>query len=212
MKASKRSAFNDEIARALLAKYDCPVPYHEVRPRFLGNIATPDTAASPLTTLQGLWGGTIAAFEDMEAVNEILNTLINGLWNSLTRHQIPTEPFRLTRPHIESTIAGLGALALIRQQEIDGFVEGLFNGADEIALPKRASRALDVLAEARAMMAGVHALVCDPSIPGSNIELISTSENVQQMTAIVEREIHAIVLDCTKARRDMLRPAERKLN
>ena len=69
MKASKGSAFNDESARALLAKYDCPVPYHEVRTRFLANIATPDAAASPLTTLQGLWGGTIAAYEDMEAVN-----------------------------------------------------------------------------------------------------------------------------------------------
>ena len=204
--------FNDESARAVLAKYDCPVPYHEVRTRFLGNIATPDMAASPLTTLQGLWGGTIAAFEDMDAVNEILNTLINGLWNSLTRHQKRTEPFRLTPPDFETTFTGLGAFALVRQQELDGFAEGLFNGADDIELPKGASRALDVLAEARVMIAGVHALVTDPTIPKSNDELIGTSTNLLGMTPILEREIHTIVLDCTRARRAMLRPSGGKLN
>ena len=212
MKASKSSAFNDERARALLAKYDCPVPYHEVRTRFLGNIATPDLAASPLTIAQGLWGGRFPIFESVAAANELVAVLINGLWNSLTRHQKRTEPFRLTRLPIEPTFAGLGALALVRQQELDGFVEGLFNGADDIELPKRASRALDVLAEARALMAGVYALMTDPTIPGSSDELITTSTNLQGMTPIMEREIHTIVLDCTRARRAMLRPSERKLN
>jgi hypothetical protein len=138
--------------------------------------------------------------------------LINGLWNSLTRHQKRTEPFRLTRPHIEPTFSGLGALALIRQQELDGFVEGLFNGADDIELPKTASRALDVLAEARAMMAGVHALVTDPTIPGSNDELFTNSTNLQRMTPFLEREIHTIVQECSRVRRAMLRPSGGKLN
>ena len=34
------SATDDEV-RALLVRYRCPVPFHEVRTRFLGNIASP---------------------------------------------------------------------------------------------------------------------------------------------------------------------------
>jgi hypothetical protein len=37
----------DENVRALLARYNCPVPFHEVRTRFLGNVATPAMSASP---------------------------------------------------------------------------------------------------------------------------------------------------------------------
>ena len=62
------------------------------------------------------------------------------------------------------------------------------------------------------MIAGVHVLVSDPQISGSNIELITTSENVQQMTPILEREIHTIMFECTRARRATLRPSGRKLN
>jgi hypothetical protein len=34
------SATEEEV-RALLERYRCPVPFHEVRTRFLGNVATP---------------------------------------------------------------------------------------------------------------------------------------------------------------------------
>ena len=44
----------DEEVRALLERYRCPVPFHEVRTRFLGNIATPVMSASPIKTVEGL--------------------------------------------------------------------------------------------------------------------------------------------------------------
>jgi hypothetical protein len=47
----------DEEVRAILERYRCPVPFHEVRTRFLGNIATPVMSASPIKTVEGLWGG-----------------------------------------------------------------------------------------------------------------------------------------------------------
>ena len=31
----------EKEVRALLERYHCPVPFHEVRTRFLGNVATP---------------------------------------------------------------------------------------------------------------------------------------------------------------------------
>jgi hypothetical protein len=59
------------------------VPYHEVRTRFLGNIASPELSASPLQVVKYLWGGTLPEFESIEDLNRVINALINGLWNAL---------------------------------------------------------------------------------------------------------------------------------
>jgi hypothetical protein len=47
----------DQEVRALLERYHCPVPFQEVRTRFLGNVATPVMSASPIKMVEGLWGG-----------------------------------------------------------------------------------------------------------------------------------------------------------
>ena len=52
----------DEEVRVLLNRYKCPVPFHEVRTRFLGNVATP-AIASPIKMVEDLWGGELPAFE-----------------------------------------------------------------------------------------------------------------------------------------------------
>ncbi len=46
----------DEEVRVILERYRCPVLFHEVRTRFLGNIATPVSAASPIKMVEDLWG------------------------------------------------------------------------------------------------------------------------------------------------------------
>ena len=186
---------------SLLKKYNCPIPYHEVRTRFLGNISTPALSTSPLPIVKGLWGGEFPEFANLEAVNELLEVLINGLWNSLTRHQKRSEPFRLIRTQIEPTRGGLDAYALMRCQEINGFVEGLFNGQEEVDLPEKASASMGILGELRAMLAGVHALVTDDTKIASDEEFATTMKTVQQMTPIIEREINAVVLACARSRR-----------
>jgi hypothetical protein len=195
---------DDKRVRGLLEKYKCPVPYHEVRTRFLGNIAAPAMAASPIQTVKGLWGGSLPEFENLEAVNDLIGTLINGLWNSLTRHQKRTEPFRLVRVPLEPTRSGLAAYALVRRQEIDGFVEGLFNGQNVIELPEKAQASANIIAELRAMHAGLYTLATDDTKPGSDKDLAATLKHVQELTPIIEREINEIVLACTRARRQML--------
>lgn len=47
------TATDDEV-RALLILYRCPVPFHEVRTRFLGNIASPGMGVSPIKVIEGL--------------------------------------------------------------------------------------------------------------------------------------------------------------
>jgi hypothetical protein len=72
----------DEQVRALLEKYECPVPFHEVRTRFLGNIATPNVSASPIKVVQGLWGGELPTFDAIDEANELIGALVMGLWTA----------------------------------------------------------------------------------------------------------------------------------
>jgi hypothetical protein len=104
----------DEDVRALLARYRCPVPFHEVRTRFLGNVASPAMSSAPIKMVEDLWGGELPAFDSMDAANELVSALVMGLWNRLTRHQDRDSPFRLTRIETAPTREALAALALMR--------------------------------------------------------------------------------------------------
>jgi hypothetical protein len=142
-------AVSDDEVRALLDRYRCPVPFHAVRTRFLGNIASPVVSASPLDALKALWGGELPEFDSLDAVNELLAALIMGLWNRLSRHQERNAPFRLLRVDISGTREGLADISLIRRQELDGFIHGLFGKEESLELPERARRALTALSEMR---------------------------------------------------------------
>lgn len=202
---SKFRAPSKQAIRSLLDRYACPVPYHEVRTRFLGDIATPLMGIPPMEAVKDLSGGELPPFDSMDDVNELNGILINGLWNDLTHHQKRSTPFRLTRPTVKSTASDLGHYALIRQQELEGFIEGLFNDEDQLDLPERAHEALGHLGEMRAMMAGICDLVARDAEVESWTTLETTFKHVRELTRIMETEIHEAVLSCTRARRQMLK-------
>jgi len=194
----------DEDVRALLARYRCPVPFHEVRTRFLGNVASPAMSSSPIKMVEDLWGGELPAFDSMDAANELISALVMGLWNRLTRHQDRDSPFRLTRIETAPTREALAALALMRVQEIEGFVHGLFGREEEIDLPERAHRALDDLGKMRALFGAVQkvasGVVKDATL--DNMEV--TLRHMREMTKSAEHAMHTVVLYCKRARRQML--------
>jgi hypothetical protein len=189
-----------KVIRALLQKYDCPVPYHAVRTRFLGAIVSPIDTVSPIAILKGLWGGEFPAFDNLSAVNELVQ--IMGLWNELTRHQKASEPFRFVEVSVPKDIEGLGTLSLVRREEIDGFVDGLFGSEERVDLPESGYRALGELGEIRAMLAGVHELA---STPGKK-EVDDAGDLIEQIgriSMIAEHELHETVLSCVRARRQL---------
>lgn len=194
----------EKTARALLEKHDCPVPFHEVRTRFLGNIATPELSTSPLQTIKDLWGGELPVFDGIDELNELLDALVQGLWNDLTRHQKRSQPFRLIRMPMEPTAVNLGQYGLARLQELNGFLEGLFNGEEAIDLPERAHQAVGQLSELRAMMAGICELVSRAPDADDRTQLDTTFKHLRELTRIMETEINEAVLSCTRARRQML--------
>ncbi len=194
----------DEV-RALLDRYRCPVPFHVVRTRFLGDIANPAISTSPLEAVKALWAGEFPEFDSLDAVNELLRVLVMGLWNGLTRHQERSKPFRLVRVEIPESRDGLAQVAGIRREELNGFVEGLFGTAQTIELPERAHRALDALSELHAIFDGLHELAGSPLKPVTADDISQTRRNVRVLTRVGEREIHEVVLSCTRARRQLLR-------
>jgi hypothetical protein len=144
-------------------------------------------------------------FETIEAANELIGALVMGLWNRLTRHQERSAPFRLTRVEVPATREGMGKLALLRRQELEGFVEGLFGDKESLDLPKRAHKALDILAEIRVMLEAARELADDPSKPAEPADVVATLGHFREITRIAEHEIHEAVLSCTRARRQTLR-------
>jgi hypothetical protein len=198
------SPVSDEQVRALLERHKCPAPFHEVRTRLLGNIASPVMSASPLKVVQDLWGGELPPFDTIEEANELIGALVMGLWNRLTRHQDRASPFRLLRVEIASTREGLAALALMRRQELDGFIEGLFGREEVVDLPERAHRGLGELGQMRALFEAVAHLAEDDTKQPADKGVETTVRRIREMTKIAEHEIHAIVLACTRARKQMM--------
>lgn len=200
MSKTKPAGARDATLIAMLKRYQCPTPLHAVRTRFMGNIASPVVDASPMDTVKALWGGELPVFDSMDAANELLNELVAGLWNRLTEHQNSRDPFKLMRFEVQPLPEGLKHLALVRLQELDGFIEGLFGANDQIDLPERAHVALGVLAEIRAMLAGIVDVLDDDSKPAQPGELKSLLHNLQKMTLIVETEMNKAILSCKRAR------------
>ncbi|MBJ7254013.1 MAG: hypothetical protein JHD25_04475 [Sphingomonadaceae bacterium] len=196
---------SDKMIRVLLAKHACPVGYHEVRTRLLGVIARPDPDVKPMTAIADLWGGELPEFDSMEDANELLGALVMGLWNELSAYQDPKIPFRAMPVPMEPTAANLANFGMIRSQEAGGFVEGLFDGADEARLPERAHEAVTHLGEIRAMMLGVADLIeRTAGEPEDRAQIKETIKHLRTMTEIMEAEIHAAVLSCVRARQQGL--------
>jgi hypothetical protein len=192
----------DEQVRLLLVLYRCPVPFHIVRTRILGSIASPELGVSPIETVKSLWGEDLPEFKSAASVNELMEVLVKGLWNRLARHQVRKVPFHLLRIDVPLDREGLGRLALVRREELEGFMKGLFGHKEELDLPERAYRALDQLSEIREFLWTVEDVRVDALEPATQAEITNT---LGALTRIAEHEIHETVLSCARARRTKLR-------
>jgi hypothetical protein len=197
-KNTQRTSFSAAEAKALLAKHACPYPYHQARARLMGNIATPDLSASPMQEIQRLWNNELPVFESQVEAEGFFGVLFQGLWNALSGHQKRTDPFKLTRiATAPASVDFLLKLARVRSEEIEGFLDGLFAGQDEIDLPESAHKAVDILGEIRAIFEATEQLAAKPASVESIIETIG---HFQKMTRIAENEINVVIQSCKRAR------------
>lgn len=150
MKTPSLRYVGDARIRELLRAHNCPTPFHAVRTRFLGNIATPRLDASPIEAIKDLWGGELSEFENVGDANDLFQGLMS-FWNHLTKHQSGSKP---TDDHLLE-------LCRIRTEELEGFVDGLFGSDEEIDLPERTVEGMEHLGEINAMLHGALGLLED---------------------------------------------------
>ena len=81
--------------RAILETFSCPTPFHAVRARFMGNIASPILSTSPIRTIEDFWPDGLPIFDSEEQANDLMHGLM-GLWNHLAQNQKRSKPFKLT--------------------------------------------------------------------------------------------------------------------
>lgn len=201
----KNQSVDDEAIRALLKRYGCPIPYHRLRARFMGNIATPDMNASPMREIRAVWNDDLPIFENQGEAEAFFGALLQGMWNGLSAHQKRSDPFKLVR--VKTAPASheyLGRLAKVRCEELDGFIDGLFAGQDEMDFPESAHRAVGILGELRALFAATENLATDLPGPTDTSTMEDTAKHLRELTRIAETEINTIIQSCRKARQQML--------
>ena len=99
----------------------------------------------------------------------------------------------------------LRRLCRTRTEELESFVDGLFGDEEVIDLPERANEALAKLGEINAMMHGILDLIERESAPpASEQELVNMFRQVRELSRIAEKELHALVLSCKRARQQVL--------
>jgi hypothetical protein len=204
MKTPKFPYVGDKQIRELLQAFACPTPFHAVRTRFLANIATPRFDASPIEAIKALWNGDLPEFEDTDQANDLFGALLS-FWNHLTQHQSRSKPFRLARQSSKGSFDDLKQVCQIRTEEIEGFVDGLFGTLEELDLPERALEGMEHLGKINAMLHGVLGLAENPEEAAEQSELAGMMRNVNELTRIAEKEMHAVILSCVRARREALK-------
>jgi hypothetical protein len=92
----------------------------------------------------------------------------------------------------------------MRQQELDGFIEGLFGREEAVDLPERARRGLDKLSGMRALFASALDVANDETKAATAKDIETTLRHMREMTKNAEHEMHAIVMACKRARKQTL--------
>jgi len=106
--------------------------------------------------------------------------------------------------YLAITSEDVAQVALIRREELDGFVGGIFGTVKRLDLPERAHCRVEILGEVRSFFVAMQKLTVDAGKPQTSVDLVGISGSVRKLTQVAEREIHEVVLSCTRGRCQIL--------
>ena len=95
-------------------------------------------------------------------------------------------------------------LVIIRLQELDGFIDGLFGTEESINLPENVHQAIATLAEIRSMLASITPLLESSNKTATSNVLSTLTHHMKKITALAETEINKINLLCTRAHHQLV--------
>ena len=147
MKRQKFKYPGDAAFQRLLEKHGCPTPFHVVRMRFLGEIASLDFGASPIKTVESFWDGELPLFEREGEASIFFQTMMS-LWTRMARHQEGVL-VKLQKTKKLRDWDDVSAALRMRAEELrDGFLVGFSGSGNAQPVPQHLEDALHGLEKA----------------------------------------------------------------
>ena len=174
----------DAKIQSLLEKFSSPTPFHTVRARFMGNIASPVLSASPIGAIEEFWPGLMSDFENIEKANELIGGLLS-LWNHLTQHQ---EPFKLVDRPLSGDRVSMRDFLTVRTEEIHQFLEGLLGDTEERAVPEDIRADIGLLSENYGLMSATLEMLMAKDEDASGL-----ANGLRELDAIANVQINDII-------------------
>lgn len=189
--------------RSLLEAFSCPTPYHAVRARFMGIIASPVLSASPIRTIEDFWPGGMPVFESTEEANTLFQPLL-GLWNHLAQHQKRSKPFKLTIKPLNDDRDAMREFLEVRTEEIEQFLEGLLGNVAELAVPEDIGAEIKLLSENYALMSATLAMLDRDDTTDEDAS--GLAQSLRELNKIAGVQINDIIMACVRYRRGSVSP------
>jgi hypothetical protein len=79
----------DAAVEKLLARYDCPTPFHILRMRALGEIVSLKSETNPIDVIKSFWGDDFPSFKHEKDATDFFNNML-AHWNHMARHRTGT--------------------------------------------------------------------------------------------------------------------------
>ncbi len=189
--------------RSLLEAFSCPTPFHAVRARFMGIIASPVLSASPIRTIEDFWPGGMPVFESTEEANTLFQPLL-GLWNHLAGHQKRSKPFKLTIKLLSDDRDAMRDFLEVRTEEIDQFLEGLLGNVAELAVPEDIGAEIKLLSENYALMSATLAMLDRDDTTDEDAS--GLAQSLRELNKVAGVQINDIIMACVRYRRGSIGP------
>ena len=192
MKRQKFKYSGDAAFQRFLEKCNCPTPFHVVRMRFLGEIASLDLDASPIKTIESFWDGDLPVF-DREGETSTFFQVMMGLWNRMARHQQGVL-VKLFKPKKLRERDDVAAAFRMRAEEIrDGFLAGFSGSGTDQHLPESLEEALHGLKEIAERFEEAAERVQGPERNEDELSLADFRQTIEVRTKEVETLLTAIM-------------------
>jgi len=147
--ASKKPAkyIGDAGVARFLEQYKSETPFHVVRMRILGALASPNKELLPVMVIASFWPEEdFPKFVTKEEAETFFSTFM-GLWQRMEKMAIARNPLLSARGKL-SSLEDAQDLMLRRAEELEaGFIEGFWGGQDDMQMPSATAALIDGLGE-----------------------------------------------------------------
>ncbi len=183
----------DAAVAKMLTHYKSTTPFHVVRMRVLGALASPNKELLPVMVMASFWPEEqFPKFERKDEAESFFSAFM-GLWRR-TEKMVVGEAKLLSARGKLATLDEVKALLLKRMEEVDaGFIEGFWGGMADMKMSSASAALIDGLGEeAEAYYALMEDIETWESYTATMREAVN--EEIQERDRVVEDAIKALLL------------------